>query len=191
METDEQENISAKKELKKGLSKMAWLILLVSAVQLLCTVVCLSVIGFAIYRISSERIAVRTVLATYAKDIYDGNINDAYDMLAPQIKKEMTLTEFRAMVEDEDYLLYDGYRDLYIRGFSSQNNSFFEFGKTRQENTRVTVTGIVYYDCNQQGELEAEVEKRGDLWVIHEFNIYPATENMKSVSYLLEPLPTA
>jgi hypothetical protein len=191
MDTYEQEDISAKKELKKGLSKMAWLILLLSAVQLLCTVVCITAFGFVIYRISSERFAVRNVLATYAKDIYDGNINDAYDMLAPQIKKEMTLTEFRTMVEDEDYLLYDGYRDLYIRGFSSQKNSIFEFGKTRQENTRVMVTGIVYYDCNQQGELEAEVEKRGDSWVIHEFNIYPAADSMKSISYLLEPLPTA
>lgn len=136
----------------------------VVGVLCLCSIVCIAVFGASMYKVYTERAPIEAVLDAYMGHMANQDADHAYALFSPRAQRQIPLAEVQAMLEGNNYFLFEGYRSLSVTNINI--SAAVNTNPDLPQGTVAEVTGVITYEGDIQGSFNGVLEKVGGQWMI-------------------------
>ena len=112
------------------------------------------------------------VLTEFLQAMSEKDVDSAYALMSERAKVEVSRDDLQELVDGANFVLFDGFEDLTIT--STHQRTTTNFG------TYLEIEGIVLFEHEFRGSLEAIVHKEGEEWKITSVNVTVPPDKMEA-----------
>jgi hypothetical protein len=168
---------------KKPKKKLSTLVILLIIAFGIIALGISAIVGIGVYGARQMKLAstdTLNLLDTFMKKMDSKDPENAFWLYSPSGRKNVTILDLRAIVEDETYALFEGYKETRYSdtGFDVAFNS----DPSLPNGVILTASGTFWYNDGSSKEFEAVFEKVDGKWMIYGISIpYPEDEYQVTV----------
>jgi hypothetical protein len=146
-----------------------WIVGIVAAAILVCSVVCGILFGSAIFKSIVERPNVEKVIDQFMRAMAEKDADRAYALFSSRSKRKTPLADIEKLTEGNNYKLFEGYRSVELTNLNLQ--AAISTNPDSPQGTVGNANGTISYDGNFTGAFRATLEKEGENWRIFGINV--------------------
>jgi hypothetical protein len=130
------------------------------------------VIGRSILSLSTEQAAITPVIDRYMHAMTQRDARAAYQLFSYQAQQQTPIAELTALLDDSNYILFDGYQSVAIDA-TNLTNAIYKQGLV------ANVNGTIIYNDGVAGSFRATLEKEKGGWRLFYIDVTVPPSKMK------------
>jgi hypothetical protein len=131
----------------------------------------------SVIAVMQERDPVTAVLDSFMQKMVARDTQGAYALFSPRAQRQVPVSEIAKMIQGNNYVLFDGYRQLEIDNLTL--TAAVNTNPDVPQGTLANISGTVSYDGGIKGKLTATLEKVNGVWMIDRVDITVPPEKVK------------
>lgn len=143
----------------------------------LCSIACVALIGFGLYRMNSEKEPVESVLNDYMRHMVNKDVEKAYELFSPRAKRQIPISKIQEMLTGNNYFLFIGYQSLSVSNIKV--SAVANTNPDVPQGIVANVNGVINYDGSIQGSFSGTLEKVDNQWMIDAIYITVPPDKIK------------
>jgi hypothetical protein len=146
--------------------KKVWLII---GIILCLLIICIGVFAMLLNNTAAETKPIEAVLDSNMRLMVAKDIESSYAQFSTRARQNFPISNIQEMVEGNNYLLYQGYKELHVESINVNANA---------QGILASVSGVILYEDGSEGQFNATLEKEAGKWQIVSFQINVPTSKI-------------